>query len=180
MNHLFDVSHKTALITGSSEGLGFAFARAGAQVIINGRNSEKLEKAADAFGVGKTYTDYAEMLESEDLDGVVVATSHASHYDAGKAALQHGCHVLIEKPMALCSAHAHELLGIARDNDLHIVMSCPWQFTGHAIKAAEILQSGELGEIQHVSSMCHRITPPQACSQKCTEQVCETQKAKRR
>ena len=59
MNHLFDVSHKTALITGSSEGLGFAFARAGAQVIINGRNSEKLEKAA-------------EILNQEGLDVICV------------------------------------------------------------------------------------------------------------
>jgi gluconate 5-dehydrogenase len=50
---MFDVSSKTALITGSSEGLGFAFARglakAGACVIINGRNPEKLEQAAQTL-----------------------------------------------------------------------------------------------------------------------------------
>jgi len=53
MKHMFDVSGKTALVTGSSEGLGFAFARglaqAGAQVIINGRNRGKLEQAAQTL-----------------------------------------------------------------------------------------------------------------------------------
>ena len=53
MNHLFDVSKKTALITGSSSGLGLAFAkglgRAGAQVIINGRNSNRLEQTCETL-----------------------------------------------------------------------------------------------------------------------------------
>lgn len=53
MDHLFDISRKTALITGSSSGLGLAFAkglgRAGAQVVINGRNPEKLEQVGDTL-----------------------------------------------------------------------------------------------------------------------------------
>ena len=50
-NPLFDLNGRTALITGSSQGLGFAFARglaqAGAAVVLNGRNGQKLNAAAD-------------------------------------------------------------------------------------------------------------------------------------
>ena len=50
---LFDLSGKRALITGSSQGIGFALARgmaaAGAEIVLNGRNPEKLEAASHAL-----------------------------------------------------------------------------------------------------------------------------------
>jgi Short-chain alcohol dehydrogenase of unknown specificity len=50
---LFNLKGKRALITGSSQGIGFALAKgldeAGAEIILNGRNKEKLEKAAKAL-----------------------------------------------------------------------------------------------------------------------------------
>ena len=52
-NRLFDLSGKTALITGSSQGLGFTLARglgqAGARIVLNGRNEEKLKKAVGSI-----------------------------------------------------------------------------------------------------------------------------------
>ena len=71
----FDLSGRTALITGSSAGIGFALARglaaAGARVILNARNAEKLEQAADrlrgegAFVLGAPFdvTDGAAVAE---------------------------------------------------------------------------------------------------------------------
>ena len=48
---LFDLNGKTALITGSSQGIGYALARgladAGSDIILNGRNIEKLKKSAE-------------------------------------------------------------------------------------------------------------------------------------
>jgi gluconate 5-dehydrogenase len=53
LSSLFDLTGKTALVTGSSEGLGLAMARglaaAGASLILNGRDEKKLEKAAESF-----------------------------------------------------------------------------------------------------------------------------------
>ncbi len=50
---LFNLKGKRALITGSSQGIGFALAKgldeAGAEIILNGRNKEKLDKAAKAL-----------------------------------------------------------------------------------------------------------------------------------
>ncbi len=57
--HLFDLTSRTALVTGSSTGIGFALARglaaAGAQLVLNARNTERLEEAASALrGEGAT------------------------------------------------------------------------------------------------------------------------------
>ena len=55
MSTLFDLTGKTALITGSSQGIGYALARglieAGATVVLNGRDMKRLDDAAEAsFG----------------------------------------------------------------------------------------------------------------------------------
>jgi gluconate 5-dehydrogenase len=56
MSDLFSLAGKTALITGSSQGIGFALAKglidAGARVVLNGRNADKLAKAAAELGKG--------------------------------------------------------------------------------------------------------------------------------
>jgi NAD(P)-dependent dehydrogenase (short-subunit alcohol dehydrogenase family) len=53
MSHLFDLTGKTALVTGSSDGLGLAIARglaaAGAQIVLNGRDERKLATVAKSF-----------------------------------------------------------------------------------------------------------------------------------
>ncbi len=53
-SHLFDLTGKTALITGSSQGIGFALAKglraAGAKIVLNGRDTAKLARAADELG----------------------------------------------------------------------------------------------------------------------------------
>jgi gluconate 5-dehydrogenase len=56
---LFDLTGKTALVTGSSEGLGFAMARglaaAGARLILNGRDAQKLANAATSFAEARPF-----------------------------------------------------------------------------------------------------------------------------
>lgn len=78
-NQLFDLSGKTALITGSSQGIGFALARglaqAGAAVVINGRDATKLTKAAVAlrdegantFEMAVDATDHAAVKSAVDV-----------------------------------------------------------------------------------------------------------------
>lgn len=49
-----------------------------------------------------------------DADAIIIATPAETHYDIAKAALSHGCHVLIEKPMCLRVDHARALLELAK------------------------------------------------------------------
>src|SRR5437870_2539444 len=59
----------------------------------------RLQAAASAYGIELTYQDYQLMLEQEQLDAVVIATPHATHYQIACDALAHDLHVLVEKPM---------------------------------------------------------------------------------
>jgi predicted dehydrogenase len=122
-------------------------------VALANRGTEKLRLAAEAFNVRKTYEDYLELLDKEMIDGLVIAASHEAHYSIAKAALEHDCHLLIEKPMVLKSAEAHELIHLAKVKGRIITISYPWGFTARVRRARQAVLGGEIGEIQLVSSL---------------------------
>ncbi len=112
-----------------------------------------LDKAKAAFGSVKPYADYRELLASEKLDGAIVSTTHATHYEVTKACLEAGLHVLLEKPMVLRAAHAHELVNLAAHKGRELIVGYPWHYTDLTRRARDILGSGELGAIQFTSSL---------------------------
>lgn len=110
-----------------------------------------LERAVAAFGPLKIYQDYQALLAEEQLDGVIVATSHATHYEVTKACLEAGRHVLLEKPMVLRAAQAHELAALAARQGRELIIGYPWHYTAMTRQARAVIQSGALGAIQFVA-----------------------------
>lgn len=112
-----------------------------------------LDKAAAFYDVETTYTDYRELLANEALDGVVIAVWHAAHYEVARDCLEQNLHVVLEKPMVLEASHGRSLIDTAKERDLEIVMSYPWNYLPAARRAREVLQSGALGEIQYIANV---------------------------
>ncbi len=111
----------------------------------------KAQTAADEFDVQKVYTDLETMLDCEELDGVMVATYHAAHYPVAKTCLERGLHVYIEKPMVLFADHARELVKLADENGLQIVMGYNHNHNDFVIRARDLVHNGEIGDIQFVT-----------------------------
>jgi predicted dehydrogenase len=122
-------------------------------VALADRRTDVLEKAAAICRSVNTYSDFHDMLAKEKLDGVVVAVNHSGHYEVAKACLDAGLHVLLEKPMVLEAAHAHDLMNTAKARGVELIVGYPWHYTETTQKAREIIQSGELGRIQFVSCL---------------------------
>ena len=111
-----------------------------------------LATAAKHYSITNTYTDFLDMISTEQLDGVTVAVWHAAHYEVAKACLEKGLHMVLEKPMVLQAKHAKELIEIANQNNLEIVMSYPWNFMPQSTRAREVIRSGALGNIHYISN----------------------------
>src|SRR5438874_528618 len=77
------------------------------------RSPERLKEFADKLGVPHTFTDFEQMLDHAPLDAVIVCSPHALHATHVKTALQHDLHVLTDKPLAIYTADAQELIQIA-------------------------------------------------------------------
>lgn len=120
-------------------------------VAICDRDAGKLDAAARAYTIQKTYDDYALMLAQERLDGVVIATNHASHYAIARSCLEHDLHVMLEKPMTLFAGDARHLVELATARGRTLLIGYPYNYTPYALRARDIIRSGSLGPIQLIS-----------------------------
>ncbi len=77
---------------------------------------QRAQDAAMTYGAenAKVYTDYKALLQNEEVEVVHVCTPNCSHCVISVAALQAGKHVMCEKPMALSSQEAEEMLEAAK------------------------------------------------------------------
>ncbi len=86
------------------------------------------------------------------VDAVVVATPAETHYALAKRSLLAGKHVFVEKPLALTEVDGQEVIQLAKQNQLTLMVGHILQYHGAVIKLKELIDSGELGKIQYVYS----------------------------
>jgi predicted dehydrogenase len=95
---------------------------------------------------------FGHMLNGVGLDAVTVATSVKLHFPMAKAALLAGKHVLIEKPMAASAAQCEELIEIARQKGLVLMVGHTFLYSPAVRKIKEIIDRGDLGQIRYISA----------------------------
>jgi predicted dehydrogenase len=100
----------------------------------------------------KVVSETAELMSSTDIDAVAIVTPVWSHYELTKAALQNGKHVFVEKPFTSCTAHAEELINLAAQKNLKIMVDHTFLFTGAVKKIGQLLDDGVLGKLYYYDS----------------------------
>jgi predicted dehydrogenase len=100
----------------------------------------------------KIYGDGEELIRSGVVDAVLIATPHYQHTSLGIAALEHGLHVMIEKPISAHKADAERLIA-AHKKRKRLVFAGMFQLRTEPryLKIRKLIQSGELGDIARVS-----------------------------
>ena len=103
-----------------------------------------------------TFSTLDEMLGSSTaVDGLLVCTSHASHYALGARAIGAGLHVLMEKPMTTDVDEARELAALADAAPTWFAINNTANWRRQAVVAAELVRGGAIGEVQHVAASMH-------------------------
>lgn len=97
-------------------------------------------------------TDYKRALNGAGVDAVVVSTPVRLHYKMAKESLQAGKHTFIEKPMAMCVEECEELISLAEKNGLVLMVGHTFLYSAHVRRIKEIINKGDIGEIQYVTS----------------------------
>jgi predicted dehydrogenase len=90
------------------------------------------------------------LLDSSDLDAVVVATGSDSHYQVAKQCLLAGKHILVEKPLALSTSDASELVEIARENSRVLLVGHLLRYHNGVVKLREYMDEGYLGKVLYI------------------------------
>jgi UDP-2-acetamido-3-amino-2,3-dideoxy-glucuronate N-acetyltransferase len=112
---------------------------------------QQLKALGDQFNVGTT-TSYAELLETPDIQGIVIAAPAVQHYDLARRALRAHKDVFVEKPLALHVGEAEELTRIAEANGRVLMVGHLLHYHPAIRKLKELLAAGELGKIEYIYS----------------------------
>lgn len=100
-----------------------------------------------------TFTaDVATLLNDPDLTAVAIATPVSTHYALAHAALSHGKHVLVEKPMTGTVVDADALIALAEARGVHILVDHTFVYTGAVRKIRELVAAGDLGDVYYFDS----------------------------
>ncbi len=131
---------------------GMASHPAAKAVAAADRDPERCAQARKDFGLERTYTDYREMLEKEDLDAVGVALPNFLHAPVTIDCLRAGANVICEKPLALNAREAQSMVDEARKADRLLMLGVQRRFGAVERAARRVAESGRLGEIYHARS----------------------------
>ncbi|MBQ3085864.1 MAG: Gfo/Idh/MocA family oxidoreductase, partial [Clostridia bacterium] len=115
-------------------------------------DAEKLARYAEKYNIPRTYTDFNEMMEKEDLDCVSVTTWNAAHKDATIAALRGGANVLCEKPMAMNAAEAEEMIKVAKETGKLLQVGFVRRFGRDADTIRTLSNAGCMGDIYYAKA----------------------------
>jgi predicted dehydrogenase len=97
-------------------------------------------------------TDFNSVLTSRDIDAVAVVTPVWTHYELARAALLNGKHVFVEKPFTSNSQQAEDLIEMAAQRNLRVMVDHTFLFSGAVRKIREIVDAGTLGPLYYFDS----------------------------
>ena len=118
---------------------------------ISDLDQGKLKTASSYYNLQGTYENYNDLLGI--VEGVGIAVPHVYHYEIARDALNAGVNVLVDKPMTLKSEHAWDLVRITEERNVHLMVGTTFQFTSHAHRIREIVRSGSIGDVIHISGL---------------------------
>lgn len=121
-------------------------------IAIADANPSARLRAQKAYPGVKVIPDALEVISSVEIDAVAVVTPVWTHYELVKAALQNGKHVFVEKPFTSNTAQGEELIDLARQKNLTLMVDHTFLFTGAVKKIAQLLNEGTLGSLYYYDS----------------------------
>ena len=117
------------------------------------RSRESGKAFAEAHGIAKVYTDIDEMASDPEIDAIYIGTPNSTHHDLAILCMNHGKHVLCEKPMAANAREVKEMIDVARVNGVMLMEAMISTLCRNCVAARAHL--AEMGDVRHYfASFC--------------------------
>jgi predicted dehydrogenase len=112
-------------------------------------NPSARNRAQKAYPGINVTPDSRDLILSTKIDAIAIVTPVWTHYELAKAALENGKHVFVEKPFTSSTAQAEELISLAEQKNLTIMVDHTFLFTGAVRKISQLLGEGTLGKLYY-------------------------------
>lgn len=113
---------------------------------------ERLKRMKRLYNDIEICNDYHEILHSDDIDAVAIATPVRTHAEIAKDWLLANKHVLVEKPITSSMKECMELISLAKMRDRILMVGHTFKFAASVNKIVDIIKSGDLGDILYIAS----------------------------
>jgi predicted dehydrogenase len=114
-------------------------------------NEQRSKEVALKHGIPLYFSEYNDFLNS-DIDAVYVSSANSDHYKQVIEAAKAGKNILCEKPMALNSVEAEEMIGVCRENNVKLSVNYVFHFHPLVKKAKELIDNEIIGKFISVST----------------------------
>jgi len=120
---------------------------------VAGRSEDALRGFAARFGFERYYTDYKLMIKDPGIDIIDNVTPNYMHAEPTIEAMEAGKHVIVEKPMAMNSREAYEMVRVAERTGVINMVAHNYRFVPAIVLARQLIGSGSLGRIYHFRAL---------------------------
>ncbi len=133
---------------------GLHEANSGELTAIASRNTDRLASFGDHNNVAKDmrFESYEAMAKSDAIDAIYIATPHPFHAQQAIMAMRNGKPVVSEKPAGLIAGEVIAMTEVARQEDVFFMEAFMYRCHPQITRLLEIIASGEIGEIRHVTA----------------------------
>jgi predicted dehydrogenase len=120
-------------------------------VAVCGRDLQRARTIAETWSIPHAFDDWEKMLDSGDVDAMIVAAPNETHYEISMAALDRGLPVLCEKPLGMSVAEAHEMAESARQRNAITMVPFTYRFMPTNQFVKQLIVDGYVGRPYHLS-----------------------------
>ena len=117
------------------------------------RDESRRRYIAELYPWVHLVTEGDEIIEDPNVDAIVIASPVHTHYPMAYKALSEGKHVLVEKPFVTEVEQAEELVDLARQKGLILMVGHTFEYTAAVNRIREIVESGEIGNVLYIRSL---------------------------
>ena len=119
----------------------------------------RAKNISEKFGIKNSFNNYDEFLKS-DINTVYISSANSFHYEQVIKAARAGKNILCEKPVALNSTQAEEMVQVCKDNKVLFAVNYVYRFHPQILKTKELIDNKLLGKIVSINLSFNIDLPP--------------------
>lgn len=119
-------------------------------VAVASRSLERAQEAAKEYGAKYAFGSYEELAKCGEIDLVYIATPHNFHCGQAVLMMEHGKHIICEKPITISEAETRTMVECARKNGVFLMEAMWTRFFPAMQRMRKLIEDGAIGEVKHI------------------------------
>ncbi len=115
-------------------------------------DKKRLKYINELYPAIKTTTNFTTVINDDEVDAVAIVTPVNLHFNQAKKCLAAKKHTFVEKPMATSTRECKELIHLADNNNVTLMVGHTFVYTATVRRIREIIEDGDIGDILYINS----------------------------